>query len=481
MKKIMFVDDEPHNLILFQINLNKWFKVYTSENPVEALDIISAEKIQVLVTDQRMPEMTGIELAEKVKLTDPLVVIIILTAYDDHDTMLKAINMGGIFRYLLKPWDINDLRQTLNSAFELLDLRLKNNNLVNDLTEKNNQVQQAYNEISILKEKLEIENIQLKEEYKQNSLFGEIIGESKVLKNVLKQVEQIAKSDSTVLLLGETGTGKELFAKAIHKLSPRSNKIMVNINCAAFPENLIESELFGHEKGTFTGATNLKYGKFEVADQGTIFLDEIGELPLSLQPKLLRVLQEKEFTRLGNNLAQKTNVRVIAATNRDLEVEIEKGKFRRDLYYRLNILPVMIPSLRDRNDDVPLLVHFFIDQLNRQSGKIINSISKSTIDKLMDYHWPGNIRELQNVIERAHVLSRSNKLELGDWFNPSTDKGSAGHKIYSLDENEKIYITWILKQRNWKIRGDNGAAKLLKINPSTLESRMKKLGIKRPV
>jgi transcriptional regulator with GAF, ATPase, and Fis domain len=427
-----------------------------------------------------MPEMTGIELAEKVKALFPTVVIIILTAFDDNETMLKAINLGAVFRYLLKPWDINDLHQTLNSASEAYDLRKKNITLINDLLDKNKQIEKAYQEISQLKIKLEEENIQLKEEYKQNSLIGEIVGKSKALKMVLKQLEQIAKSDSSALLLGETGTGKELFAKAIHKLSTRRDKIMVNINCAAIPETLIESELFGHEKGSFTGANQLKYGKFEIADKGTLFLDEIGELPIHLQPKLLRVLQEKEFERIGSNHIQKTDIRLIAATNRNLEQEIDKGKFRSDLYYRLNILPIVIPPLRERKEDIPLLVHYFIDKLNRKSGKTIHSIPKISLDKLMEYHWPGNIRELENVIERAHVLSNESKLDIGNWFKPQMEKTNSGQEIVSLEENEKQYITMVLKQTKWKIRGENGASEILQIHPSTLESRMKKLGIERP-
>lgn len=481
MKKVLYVDDEPNNLLLLQLSLGRWFNVLTTDEPADALSLIDSEKIQVLITDQRMPGMTGIELSEKVKSLYPSVIIIILTAFDDNDVMMKAINMGGIFRYLLKPWDINDLKQTLNSAFEAYDLRKKNINLINDLLEKNRQIQKAYNKISELNSKLEEENIQLKEEYKKNALIGEIIGKSKALKTVLKQLEQIARSDSSVLLLGETGTGKELFAKAIHKLSARRDKIMVNINCAAIPETLIESELFGHVKGAFTGANQLKYGKFEIADKGTLFLDEIGELPINLQPKLLRVLQEKEFERLGNNKVQKTNIRLIAATNRNLEQEIEKGKFRSDLYYRLNILPIIIPPLRDRKEDIPLLVHFFMDKFNRKSGKQIDTILKSTLNKLMEYHWPGNIRELENVIERAHVLSSGNKLDIGSWFKPQAEISNHSSEIVSLDENEKQYITLVLRQTRWKIRGENGAAEILQINPSTLESRMKKLGIERPV
>ncbi len=480
MDKLLYVDDEPNNLLLLKINLEKWFEVITTAKPEEAIGIIEKENIGVLITDQRMPKITGIELAERVKARFPLTVIIILTAFDDTNVILKALNLGGIFRYLLKPWDLNDLKQTLHSAFEAYHLRKKNETLIRDLQEKNKQIQIAWHKINQLNEKLAEENIQLKEEYTQHVLIGEIVGKSKALKNVLKQLDQIAKSDSPVLLLGETGTGKELFAKAIHKLSLRKGKIMVSINCAAIPETLIESELFGHEKGAFTGAGQLKYGKFEIAASGTLFLDEIGELPVNLQPKLLRVIQEKEFERLGSNKVQKSDVRLIAATNRDLGIEVERGKFRSDLYYRLNVLPILIPPLRERKEDIPLLVQSFIEKLNRQTGKKIGSISKSTLEKLMDYYWPGNIRELENVVERAHVLSSGSKLDIGSWFRPSIES-SVYQDVVSLDDNERTHILRVLKLTKWRIRGNNGASEILKINPTTLESRMKKLGIERPV
>ena len=297
---------------------------------------------------------------------------------------------------------------------------------------------------------------------------------------MLKLIKQVAKSHTAILLTGETGTGKELFAKAIHTLSNRKDKLLIRVNCAAIPETLIESELFGYEKGAFTGADKLKYGKFEIANGGSLLLDEIGELPLTTQPKLLRVLQESEFERLGGNKLISTNFRLIAATNRNLEQAVEKGTFRQDLFYRINILPITIPPLRDHAEDIPLLVNHFISSLNKEEGKIINSIAKKTMDRLMEYHWPGNIRELQNVIERAHVLSTGSKLEIGDWFNVVGNKSIIDTTIVSLEENEKQHILRALEQTKWKIRGKNGTAELLQIKPTTLESRMQKLGIQRP-
>jgi formate hydrogenlyase transcriptional activator len=285
MQKVLYIDDEKSNLITLQVALRKWYKIITIDNPDQAIKIISEENIGVVITDQRMPQMTGLELAKIIQKEFPNVAIIILTAYDDNDTMLSAINQGGIFRYLLKPWDLNDLIQTLDNAFEAFELRKKNITLINDLLSQNRKLQEAYNEIEILKRSLEEENIQLKDEFLEQSLSTRIIGQSKALKLVQRQLEQVARTNTSILLLGETGTGKELFARTAHALSSRKNQIMVTINCAAIPESLIESELFGHEKGAFTGADKLKYGKFEVAHQGTLFLDEIGELPLCYAAK----------------------------------------------------------------------------------------------------------------------------------------------------------------------------------------------------
>ncbi|HOP05166.1 MAG TPA: sigma-54 dependent transcriptional regulator [Tenuifilaceae bacterium] len=480
MRKLLYIDDEEDNLFTLEVALGKWFEVITLESPLGALELIDKEGIKVMITDQRMPQMTGLELAKKVQENFPSVITIILTAYDDNETVLKAINQGGIYRYLLKPWDIQDLRQTLDSAFESYELRKKNIGLINDLLQQNKKLQRAYREIYTLKNSLEEENIQLKEEFAEGLLSSEIIGNSKQIKRVLREVDQVAKTGSTVLLLGETGTGKELFAKVIHALSPRKNKLMVKINCAAIPETLIESELFGHEKGAFTGADKLKYGKIELAHQGTLFLDEIGELPTNMQPKLLRVLQENEFERVGGYKTIKADFRLVAATNRNLELEIDEGRFRSDLFFRLNILPITIPPLREHAEDIPVLVNHFVSLLNRKTGKTVDAIPKKTMDLLQEYHWPGNVRELENIIERAHVLSVGRKLEVGSWFNPSKTKLNNNPPMLSLYELEKQHIERTLEHTKWRVRGKNGAADILQVNPTTLESRMKKLGIERP-
>lgn len=342
----------------------------------------------------------------------------------------------------------------------------------------NERLVNALDEVEQLKDFLEAENTYLQDEIKFEHNFEEIITQSGRFKRILGELEQVAITDATVLILGESGTGKELLARAIHNTSQRKQRALVKINCAALPANLIESELFGHEKGAFTGAIGQKIGRFELADSGTIFLDEIGELPLELQSKLLRVLQEGEFERLGGTKTINVNVRVIAATNRNLENEVADGNFRADLYYRLNVFPINSLPLRERKEDIPLLVKHFVDKYGAQIGKKIRNIPKRVIKSLQTYHWPGNIRELENVIERALILSPENKLELGDWIPQKADTDKAD-RLVSLEEYERDYILRVLNETMWRVSGDKGAAKILGMKPTTLESRMKKLGIKR--
>jgi PAS domain S-box-containing protein len=330
-----------------------------------------------------------------------------------------------------------------------------------------------------LKQQIEAENIYLKEELKLEGSFNEIVGSSKSLKKVLKQVEQVAKTDSTVLILGETGTGKELIAKAIHNASDRKAKPLVKVNCSALPADLIESEFFGHEKGAFTGALNRKIGRFELANGGTIFLDEIGDLPIGLQTRLLRVLQESEFERVGGEKTIKIDVRVITATNRNLTKQVLENNFRQDLYYRLNVFPIECPTLRNRVDDIPNLVHHFVNKYNPKVNNRIKTVHQKTIERLMHYNWPGNIRELENVIERAIIVNQGSQLRLGKWFMDSSIDTVVSDEFKTMETVERDYIIKVLEKTNWKIRGKNGAAQLLGMQPTTLESRMKKKDIKR--
>lgn len=347
-----------------------------------------------------------------------------------------------------------------------------------ELEKANEQLKLRLKEIESLKNQLQLENKYLQEEIKLTYNFEEIISRSKDFQKVLHQIQQVASTDATVLILGESGTGKELIARAVHNISNRSKRPLVKVNCATLPANLIESELFGHEKGAFTGAMERKIGRFELADSGSIFLDEIGELPVELQAKLLRVLQEGEFERLGNPKTMKVNVRVIAATNRNLKQAIEKKEFREDLYYRLNVFPIVCPPLRERKEDIPLLVKHFCQKHEGKIGKKISNISSKVMDALIAYDWPGNIRELENIIERAMILTSGNSLEYGDWIPVSSIPDTASQSS-RLEEVEKDHILETLKKTGWKVSGEKGAAKILGLNPTTLEARMKKFGIRR--
>ncbi len=365
-----------------------------------------------------------------------------------------------------------------------------------DITQRKrqeHQLREALAEVETLRDRLQAENAYLKEEVRSEGRFDSIVGESPALKTVLDQVEQVAPTNSSVLIIGESGTGKEAIARAIHDLSPRRDRPLIKVNCGAITPTLIESELFGHEKGAFTGASKQRQGHFELADGGTIFLDEIGELPLDAQVKLLRVLQEHEISRLGSETAISVDVRVIAATNRDLVEMVEGGTFRMDLFYRLNVFPLTVPPLRERRDDIPLLVAKFLSDQARAQGRSFTRVSEDGMQLLMSYHWPGNIRELQNVIERAAILARDKVVPIAphlvhSGINPAIETAGTeavetepldGSSFVSLAENEAHYIRRVLNYTGWTIAGKGGAAEILDLPGSTLRSRMKKLGVER--
>jgi formate hydrogenlyase transcriptional activator len=360
----------------------------------------------------------------------------------------------------------------------------------------------AFKEIDALKDKLAEEKLYLEEEIRSEFNFEEIIGDAPSLKRALAQVEVVAPTDTAALILGETGTGKELIARAIHNLSPRRQRTFVKINCAAIPSGLLESELFGHERGAFTGALNQKIGRFELADHGTLFLDEVGDLPMELQPKLLRVLQEHEFERLGSNRTIKVDVRVVAATNQDLAKQVADRTFRSDLYYRLNVFPIQIPALRERREDVPLLVRYFVQKFSSRLNKVVEYVPAEAMNALANYSWPGNVRELENFVERAVLLSPGKELRvpvselLDDPGVPSSgppshyvvpsrsadgDETAASASISTLEQAEREHILRALQQTQWRIGGPKGAAALLDMKRTTLQARMRKLNIRRPV
>jgi len=346
---------------------------------------------------------------------------------------------------------------------------------ISDLVSAREIINEQIKKISRLNDLLKAENIYLKDQFESTSIRNEIIGESNSVKYIHFKIKQVAPTNATVLIEGETGTGKELVAREIHKESKRSNKPFIKVNCASIAENLIESELFGHEKGAFTGAVEKRIGRFELANGGTIFLDEIGELPINVQPKLLHILQQGEFERIGNSKTIKTDVRIIAATNKILTDEIKKGRFRNDLYYRLNVFPISVSPLRNRKEDIPLLAEYCSKYYSEMLNKPLKTIPKKVIKRMMEYSWPGNVRELENVIERAIITSETNSLNIETL--PSDEKSIDDN--LPLEELERNHIIKTLEKTYWKISGPGGAAEILKMNPETLRSKMRKLSIKR--
>jgi len=406
----------------------------------------------------------------------------------DFREIMHTLDRSGIIYYddvLIK----NRAGQTVYVDIYMVDrARLVQCN-IRDITERKHAeeaLKNAFDEVKKLKEQFEAENIYLREEVELKDGFKDIIGTSSTIKYAMHKIQQVAPTSTTVLLTGETGTGKGLFARSLHQSSGRRDKAFVKVNCAGLPPNLIESELFGREKGAFTGSTARQIGRFELANGGTIFLDEIGELPLELQSKLLKVIEDGEFERLGSPHAVKVDVRIIASTNRDLEEEIKKGQFRKDLFYRLNVFPVTIPSLRQRREDIPLLVKFYADRFSKSHGKNIEKIPKNAMKALEDYAWPGNVRELMNVIERAVIVSDGPELRLAEKVDAlpidsiQENEGMGARETKGLVEVEREHILRTLQDTGWRIEGLKGAAQLLGMNPSTLKGRMKKLGIKRP-
>jgi formate hydrogenlyase transcriptional activator len=520
MARILCVDDGPLNLSLLEAMLSpRGYQVIAAANGPQALEKIKTERIDICLLDVSMPGMDGFEVCRRIK-SDELsrnIPVVMITSYADMDNRIRGIEAGAE-DFISKPFDsaevlarikmllevksLNDRRMQLEADLQKAhdDLELTVTKRTGELTRANLQLTQeveerkkaeeslqgTYAEIKVLKDRLQAENVYLRQEVGRQYNFGEIVGQSDALAQVFLRVAQVAPMNATVLLLGETGTGKGVVARAIHSSSSRKDRPLITVNCTTLPATLVESELFGREKGAFTGSDTRQIGRFELADGGTIFLDEIGEMPMELQCKLLRVLQDGEFERLGSPRTIKTDVRIIAATNRNLEEEIRGGRFREDLYYRLNVFPIIMPPLRKRSADIPLLVNHFVAKFNKKMGKKIVTIAKDTLSVLQGYHWPGNVRELESVVERAVITSQGEALQVLDRFEsfkkkeqPSKDELDLDFEVKPLIELEHDHILRVLQKTGWRIEGKSGAAGILGLNASTLRARMRKYGIVR--
>ncbi len=395
---VLIVDDEPNTLTLLRQLFGREIPVLTAGSGPQALEVLADNHVGVIVADQRMPDMSGTDLLAEVMHRHPNIVRIILTAYADIDTLLEAINTGKVFQYVSKPWDNRDLAMTVRSAMETYKLRRHNA----DLLEQNSALIEELRQANL---ELQRENVTLKREVSGAYQLDNVIGVSSAMKNTLRVVGKAIESDATVLINGETGTGKEVIARAIHYNSQRRNRKFVAQNCGSMPEALLESELFGHSRGSFTGAVKDHRGLFEEADGGTLFLDEIGDMPMPMQVKLLRVLEEGEIRRVGSNTPIKVDVRILSATHKNLRDEVESGEFRRDLYYRLDVLRVHLPALRDRDGDIVLLAKHFLEKYTQRSGKRVGPITPRALQALSEHPFPGNVRELENELERAVALA----------------------------------------------------------------------------
>ena len=465
--RVIVVDDEPDQLQAFRLNFRRDFDLQLASSGAEALELLEASDAALLLTDQRMPGMSGVELLVKAKELRPETVRMVVTAYKDAGSILDAVNKGDVYRYVVKPWNVDELRITICRAIERFVLVRENQRLL---------------------EQLKAVNAYLQQELQQEYDWAGIVGTDGGMREVIEHVKKVAPTRSTVLIRGETGTGKELVARSIHYASPRAQKPLVKLNCAALPETLLESELFGHEKGAFTGADRRKPGRFELADGGTLFLDEIGDVSQAMQTKLLRVLQEREFERVGGTETVKIDVRVIAATHRNLEEMVHKGEFREDLYFRLNVFPIEIPPLRRRKDDIPDLARYFLKRHAQEAARVhLKDFASDAIARLVSYPWPGNVRELENVVERAVILAGDGEridaaalkfLDLGARRPAEHKDAPTPEESGSLPEAlERIERDELVRAMEEASGSKAAAARSLGINRSTLYYRLRKHGL----
>jgi DNA-binding NtrC family response regulator len=503
---ILIVDDVPENISLLLDFLSyEGFRVLVAEDGESAIEQVSFANPDLILLDIMMPGIDGYETCKRLKSNSDTkdIPIIFLTALTDTYDKVKGFESGGV-DFVSKPimneevlirinthLNIRKLSKELQEVNKILEDKVayrtselleKNEELRAEVKERKSaqdQLRKAIEELEEHRTTLLAENKFLRHEITLEHSFDEIITQSSKIKEILAQIEQVAKTDSTVLLMGETGTGKELFARALHKISRRADKALVKVNCASLPANLIESELFGHEKGAFTGALTKRIGRFELADRGTIFLDEIADIPIESQAKLLRVIQEGEFERLGSVNTIKVDVRIVSATNIDLKKAIKKNEFREDLFFRLNVFPIELPPLREREKDVEILTKYFLDKYCQKMSKTIDKIPDRILKIFNEYNWPGNIRELENVIERAVILTNDNILKI-DQNMMMLDENEPTQAISELRDVEKNHIYSALIESNWIIEGSRGAAAKLGLAASTLRDRMRKYKLKRP-
>lgn len=488
---ILMVDDTPANLgILSELFEKDGYDILVAEDGASGIERAAFAKPDLILLDVLMPNQDGFVTCQQLKENPSTkdIPVIFMTALTDIENKVKGFELGAV-DYITKPFQQEEVRVRVQLQLNLLFAQRQ-------LKEQNRKLQEEIE--AHIQTQATVQYLDA--ELKSAQAFGKVVGKSPSLAAMLEQIEHMSATDCTALIIGETGTGKELIARAIHEQSPRHQKPLIKVNCAAIPKDLFESEFFGHEKGAFTGATSRRMGRFELANGGTLFLDEMGELPLDIQAKLLRVLQEQEFERVGGHTTLNVDVRIIAATNRALELEVAEQRFREDLFYRLNVFPIKIPPLRDRQEDIPLLVQHFIKKCAKKYGKTVEGAQDTTLQQLLTHSWPGNIRELENIIERGVILSTGRWLELGDWFSPlpsvssshpqksfsgpsesttTTPPSSAQSVSQTLEERERAHIVEVLESVNWRVSGEGGAAQRLGLNRTTLEARMKKLGISR--
>src|SRR5512138_1107686 len=479
---ILVVDDTPANLrLLTDLLAQNGYRVRPASDGALALKSVAARMPDLILLDVSMPELDGYEVCRRLKADEQTrhIPVIFISAFGDTQQKVAGFEAGGV-DYITKPFETEEVLARVRTHLRLRRVE---------------ELQRAFHEIERLKAQLELENAYLQEEVVEARAFGDLVGQSAALRHVVSQIDLVAPTEASVLILGETGTGKELVAREIHRRSHRKDKPLVRVNCASIPKELFESEFFGHARGSFTGAIKDRAGRFETAEGGTLFMDEIGEVPPETQSKLLRVLQEKHYERVGDDRTRHANVRIIAATNRDLKKEAVAGRFREDLYYRLNVFPIQVIPLRERMDDVPLLAQHFIGLSVRELKCAKPRLTRAGVTKLQSYDWPGNVRELRNVIERAVILAHGGTLDFDLPIATSSppprpvtpaampEDGAAEPGFLTeaeLQRRERDNLIAVLEKANWKVKGRDGAAELLGVNPTTFLARMKKWNITRP-